>query len=201
MRLLALITSAFLLLPLTAHAAPEIGKPAPEFTASAVDGATVSPSFYKGKIVVLEWTNPDCPFVHKHYDTENMQKLQRYAADKGVVWIAINSGGKGKEGSLDIQQARDYISSNHVGVTHYILDPTGTIGKLYGAKTTPHMFVIDASGNVTYMGAIDDKPTPDPTAVTTANNYVRAAIDSLLAGKPVAVASTQSYGCSVKYGD
>ncbi len=186
---------------MNAEAAPAIGKPAPDFTATAVDGDSVTLSEYKGKIVVLEWNNPGCPFVHKHYDSGNMQKLQSYAVGKGVVWLTINSSASGKQGHMDNALAKDYIDKEKLTATHYILDPAGKIGKLYGAKTTPHMFVIDAKGNVAYMGAIDDNPTPDPAAVKDAKNYVRAAIDDLLAGKPVAVASTQSYGCSVKYAD
>ena len=181
------------------QAAPEIGKPAPLFSAKSIADMPVNPSFYKGKIVVLEWNNPDCPFVHKHYDTENMQKLQQYAGLKGVVWIAINSSGPGKEGHLDNMQARDYIENNRLTIANYILDSDGTIGKLYGAKTTPHMFVIDQKGNLAYSGAIDDKPTPDPDTVKGARNYVREAIDALVANKPVAVKTTQSYGCFVKY--
>jgi peroxiredoxin len=199
---LALVLSYTLLLfPVCAQAAPEIGKPAPDFTATAVDGATVKPSDYPGKIVVMEWNNPLCPFVRKHYDSGSMQKLQAYAREQNVVWLAVNSGGPGKQGNMDTQQAKDYIAHNHLTVTHYILDPKGAIGRLYGAKATPHMFIIDTRGNIAYMGAIDDRPTPDPASLSDANNYVRAAVDSLGAGKSVAVASTQAYGCSVKYGD
>jgi len=201
--ILALLSSAILLLPISAHAAAVVGKPAPQFKTTATDDAPIKPSFYsdKGQILVLEWTNPDCPFVHKHYDSDNMQELQLYAVRKNVVWLTINSSAPGKEGHLDALQVRNYIENNKVGSSHYILDPTGAIGKLYGAKTTPHMFVIDQKGVVAYMGAIDDKPTPNPATLKDARNYVREAIDSLLAGKPVAVKSTQSYGCSVKYGD
>ena len=195
------LSALFLLAPLNANAAPAIGQPAPDFTAMAVDGAKVKPSDYVGKVVVVEWNNPGCPFVHKHYDGGNMQALQAYATGKGVVWLAINSGGPGREGNMTNAEAKEFISAQKLVVTHYILDPEGNIGRLYGAKSTPHMFVIDAKGNIAYMGAIDDKPTPDPQSLKGADNYVRDAIDALLAGKPVAVASTQSYGCSVKYAE
>jgi alkyl hydroperoxide reductase subunit AhpC len=137
-----------MLLPVTAYAAPEIGKPAPDFTATAIDGKSVNPSDYKGKIVVMEWNNPGCPFVHKHYDSGNMQKLQSYAQSKGAVWLTVNSAGKGREGSMTQEQATAYLQTNHAAPTHYINDNDGSIGKLYGAKTTPHMFIIDASGNI-----------------------------------------------------
>jgi alkyl hydroperoxide reductase subunit AhpC len=194
-----LLFALCLLLPVAAYAAPTIGQPAPDFTATAVDGKTVKLTDYKGSIVVLEWNNPDCPFVHKHYDSGNMQSTQSYAKSKNVIWLSINSGAPGKEGNITAAQAIDYIAKNKAMPTHYILDPSGTIGKLYGAKSTPHMFVIDAKGNLAYMGAIDNKATADSADIAKATNYVKAAIASLIAGKPVAMASTQSYGCSVKY--
>lgn len=197
-RLLCLLMLA---MPCSAFAAADIGKPAPDFTAAAIDDSLIHLADLKGKIVVLEWNNPGCPFVHKHYDSGNMQKLQAYAKSKGVVWLTVNSGAQGREGNMDTTQAKAYVAENKAVPTHYILDPEGEIGHLYGAKATPHMFVIDAKGTVAYAGAIDDKPTPDPTSLLGAHNYVRAAIDQLLAGKPVATSSTQAYGCSVKYSD
>src|SRR5271156_4983868 len=164
-RLHIILSTLFLIIPLSANAAPEIGKPAPDFTATAVDGATVKPSDYVGKVVVLEWNNPGCPFVHKHYDGGNMQKLQAYAADKGVVWLTVNSSAPGKQGHMDNALAKDYIDKDNLASAHYILDPEGKIGRMYGAKTTPHMFVIDAKGNIAYMGAIDDQPTPDASTI------------------------------------
>jgi len=194
-----LLFALCLLLPAAAYADATIGQPAPDFTATAVDGKTVKLSDYKGSIVVLEWNNPDCPFVHKHYDSGNMQSVQSYAKSKNVTWLTINSGAPGREGNITDAQATDYIAHNKAMPTHYILDPSGAIGKLYGAKSTPHMFVIDAKGNLAYMGAIDNKATADSADIAKATNYVKAAIASLIAGKPVATASTQSYGCSVKY--
>jgi len=192
---------ALFLVPSAAGALPEIGKAAPDFAAKDITGADVNLAKYKGKIVVLEWNNPLCPFVKKHYNSNNMQTLQSESQDKGVVWIAVNSGGAGKEGAMTAEEAKEYVSYKKLSVSHYLLDPEGKIGHLYGAKTTPHMFVIDAAGKVAYMGAIDDKPTPDPAAIDGAKNYVREAIRSLQAGKPVATSSTQAYGCSVKYAD
>jgi peroxiredoxin len=189
---------AFSALPL--HAA-ETGKPAPAFEVKDIDGKDQSLAQYKGKIVVLEWTNPDCPFVRKHYGAHNMQALQEWALGKGVIWLSINSGGVGKEGYMDAAAAKAKIAETGAHETAYILDPEGTLGKLYGAKATPHMFVIDADGTLAYAGAIDDKPTPDPEDIKTADNYVRDAINALLAGKQVAVAQTRAYGCSVKYKD
>ncbi|MEI7668558.1 MAG: thioredoxin family protein [Pseudomonadota bacterium] len=196
------LLSALLFLPtLNSYAATEIGKPAPDFTATAIDGATVKPSDYLGKIVVMEWNNPGCPFVHKHYDSGSMQALQEYAAKKGVVWLTINSGAAGKQGNMSVDEAKKYITSQKLSATHYILDPEGKIGKLYGAKTTPQMFVIDAKGDIAYKGAIDDKSDTEIESIKGANNYVRYAIDSLLAGKAVEISLTKSYGCSVKYAE
>ena len=182
-----------------AYATVEIGKPAPDFTVKNIQDKVETLSKYKGKIVVLEWNNPGCPFVHKHYDTRNMQNLQQYAYSKGVVWLTINSSAKDKEGNLDEAGAKSYIVENKGQALAYILDPNGTLGHLYGAKATPHMFVIDPNGILVYEGAIDDKPTPDKADIVGAHNYVKAAIDELLAGKPVSVAQTRAYGCSVKY--
>lgn len=181
--------------------AAEVGKPAPAFDVQDINGKEQSLAQYQGKIVVLEWTNPDCPFVRKHYGSGNMQKLQQYALGKSVIWLSINSGAAGKEGSLDAAGAKAKIASTGAHETAYILDPEGALGKLYGAKATPHMFVIDPKGTLVYAGAIDDKPTPDPDDIKTADNYVKDAIDALLAGQPIKVSQTRAYGCSVKYKD
>lgn len=198
MRILVL-ASLVLFLPVCAQALPEIGRTAPDFTATDIEGKSVKLSDYKGKLVVLEWNNPLCPFVKKHYNANNMQTLQTFAKGKGIMWITINSGGPGKEGNMTADEAKEYVSYKHLNISHYINDPEGTIGKLYGAKTTPHMFVIDAKGTLAYMGAIDDKPDTSPASIPVAQNYVKSALDSLLGGLPVATASTQAYGCSVKY--
>lgn len=180
-------------------AAPVVGQPAPDFTATDIDGKPVKLADLKGKIVVLEWNNPDCPFVVKHYDTKNMQKVQTETTAKDVVWLTINSSAEGQQGSLTAEKATEYVTKSAATPSHYILDPKGEIGTLYQAKTTPHMFVIGKDGVLAYAGAIDDNPTPRHEAVATAKNYVTAAVDALIAGKPVEVATSQPYGCGVKY--
>lgn len=197
----SLFAAALILFSTTALAAPEIGKPAPDFTATDQNGKTVKLSDFKGRVTVLEWNNPECPFVKKHYDSGNMQKLQAYAHDNKVVWLAVNSSAEGKQGNMTMAQAKEHLAQSKSTVDHYLLDPEGKIGMLYEAKTTPHMFVIDKNGNLAYMGAIDDKPSTDAKDIDGATNYVRAALDSLMAGKPVAVADTKAYGCNVKYKD
>lgn len=177
----------------------EVGKPAPEFMTEDIKGEHVMLSSYKGKIVVLEWTNNECPYVRKHYDTGNMQKLQQEATKDGVVWISIVSSAKGKEGNVSPQEAQTIIDKEKAFPTYKILDESGAIGHLYGAKTTPHMFVIDQNGILAYSGAIDDNESFKPATVTGAKNYVREAIDALKAGKPVPTSQTQPYGCGVKY--
>ena len=181
--------------------AAEVGHPAPAFKVDDIAGKEQSLDKYKGKIVVLEWTNPECPFVKKHYGAGNMQTLQQYATAKGVVWISVNSSAKGKEGYLDAAAAKANGAEVKSHPTAYIIDPEGTLGKLYGAKATPHMFVIDAEGILAYEGAIDDKPTPDAADIKAAKNYVKDAVDALLAGKKPEVDQTRAYGCSVKYND
>lgn len=173
--------------------------PAPDFQVTDISGAPQSINQYKGKIVVLEWTNPECPFVKKHYGSGNMQQLQKYAVSKNIVWLSINSSAPGKEGNMDNAQAQANVAQAGAHPTAYILDPSGKIGQLYGAKTTPHMFVIDARGVLVYQGAIDDIASTEQDDIKKAHNYVKIAIDDLLAGKPIATASTRAYGCSVKY--
>lgn len=182
-----------------AVAKPEIGKPAPDFAAKDIDGKEQKLSAYKGKIVVLEWNNPECPFVKKHYDSGNMQGLQHYAKGKGVVWLAVNSGAPGKQGNMDNAKAHEVLKERKSEVTAYIPDPDGTIGHLYDAKTTPHMFVVDKNGDLAYAGAIDDKPGVKQEEINGAKNYVKEAVDALAAGNPVKTASTTAYGCQVKY--
>lgn len=186
--------------PASGANAPVVGQPAPDFTGTDATGKTVKLSDLKGKIVVLEWHNPECPFVVKHYDSQNMQKLQSAAAQKpDLVWLSINSGAAGLQGHLTGAQASEYLTAQQAKPAHYILDAKGEIGQLYQAKTTPHMFVIDKEGVLAYAGAIDDKPTPRQTDIEGAKNYVTAAIEALEAGKKVEVATTQPYGCGVKY--
>lgn len=182
-----------------ALAAPEVGKPAPDFAGTDTQGVTHKLSDFKGKNVVLEWTNPGCPFVVKHYDSKNMQKLQEKYTAQDVVWLSINSSAVGKEGNMTPEESNQYITEKGAKATARIIDADGTIGKLYDAKTTPHMFVIDKEGTLVYMGAIDSDSSFKPESIPGATNYVAAALDSLSAGKPVEVASTKPYGCGVKY--
>jgi hypothetical protein len=176
-----------------------VGQAAPNFTLTGGDGKDHSLADFKGKYVVLEWTNPDCPFVHKFYDSGTMQKLQTEETAKGVVWLRINSSAEGKEGYQTVADIAPYVAANHVAATETLLDPTGQVGHTYGARTTPHMFVINPKGELIYAGGIDDKPSADPDDIATAKNYVKAALDEAMAGKPVSVATAQPYGCSVKY--
>lgn len=182
-----------------AMAAAEAGSPAPDFTATDINGEEFSLSALKGKTVVLEWTNHQCPFVVKHYETGNMQKVQKAATDQGVVWVSIVSSAEGRQGHVSAEEAKAITKEAGAHPTHKILDASGEIGQAYGAKTTPHMFVINAAGNIAYAGAIDDNPSPRHKTVEGAKNYVLAALDDLKNGRDVETASTQSYGCAVKY--
>lgn len=196
---LAALAAFALTAAMPAQAAPEIGKAAPEFTGTDTNGKEVKLSDFKGKIVVLEWTNPECPYVVKHYDSKNMQKLQEEATAKGIVWLSISSSAEGKQGNQTGEAANAYIAEKGAKATARILDPKGEIGKAYDAKTTPHMFVIDKEGVLVYNGAIDDNDSFKPEDAATANNYVTAALNALEAGKPVETSQTKPYGCSVKY--
>ena len=177
-----------------------IGQPAPDFSVTDASGKTQSLSAYKGKTVVLEWNNPQCPFVRKHYAAGNMQKQQEEAAAAGVVWLTVNSNAKGKEGYVDAEGAKEFLEKNGAHPTAYLLDSEGSVGKLYGARTTPHMFVIDDKGKLRYMGGIDSIASTDPEDIGKATQYVRQALAELAAGKPVSVSTSEPYGCSVKYG-
>ncbi len=178
----------------------EIGKPAPDFTATDINGKTVKLSDYKGKIVVLESYNSDCPFCNNHYKTGAMQGLQSDLAAKGVVWLIVNSVNPKHPSYRTPEQAKKEWADKKIIATAWIDDSSGAVGHLYGMKTTPDMYVIDKNGVLVYDGAIDNKPDPihDPK---TAHNYVREAVDDLLAGKPIEVSQTKPYGCSVKYAD
>ncbi len=188
-----------LMLALPVYAAPEVGKPAPDFKATDIDGKEFSLSALKGKKVVLEWTNHQCPFVVKHYGSGNMQATQKAATDKGVVWVSIVSSGEGNQGYVSASEARSIVEEQNSSPSVKILDPSGEIGHLYDARTTPHMFVIDEEGKLVYAGAIDNNSSPNPDTIEGATNYVLAALDDLEAGRPVAVSNTQPYGCGVKY--
>jgi peroxiredoxin len=176
-----------------------VGKAAPNFTLTGSDDKPHSLSNYTGKYVVLEWTNPDCPFVHKFYDSGTMQALQKQWTGKGVVWLRINSGAPGKEGFQDVTTLAAYEKENHVAATESLLDPDGQVGHAYGARTTPHMFVIDPKGTLIYAGGIDDHASPQPESLVGATNYVSQALDEAMAGKAVSVPTARPYGCGVKY--
>jgi len=179
--------------------ASEASQPSQDFTLKDTLGVDHALSAFKGKFVVLEWTNYDCPFVKKHYDSGNVQKLQKTYTEKGVVWLTINSSAPGKQGNYPPEKWNEMIKEKGSAATAVLLDPDGKVGKAYGAKTTPHMFVINPEGVVIYKGAIDDKPSVDPGSLKDAKNYVEAALDAAMAGKPVETPATQAYGCSVKY--
>jgi len=179
-------------------APPAIGAAAPEFQAVTADGQTVALSQLRGKVVVLEWTNHDCPFVRKHYNGDNMQALQREAKDQGVVWLTVASSPPGEQGHVTPAQANDLTQKRRAAPAHVLLDPKGTVGRAYGAQVTPHMYVIDAKGVLQYMGAIDDKPSANPETLKTATNLVRPAVAAVLAGQPVATPVTRAYGCTIK---
>lgn len=189
-----------LVLTIGLHAAAVVGQPAPEFTLADIKGTPHTLSELKGKTVVLEWVNPQCPFVMKHYDKSgNIPALQKAATADGVVWLSINSGASGKQGDFDAAQVTAWSTKTGAAPTAYLRDSDGKVGKLYGAKTTPHIFVITADGKLAYNGAIDSINSADPADIAKAENYVTAALAAVKAGKSVTTSSTQPYGCSVKY--
>jgi peroxiredoxin len=181
------------------QAAAVVSEPAPDFRLTDSNGTPHSLGALKGKFVVLEWVNFDCPFVAKHYGTGNMQRLQKAYAGRGVVWLSVNSSAPGKQGNFPAARVNALLKEKGAAPTAYLIDADGTAGRAYGAKTTPHMFVIDPQGTVVYAGGIDDMPSTDAADVATAKNFVAAALDEALAGKPVTTASSAPYGCSVKY--
>ena len=180
-------------------AAVKPGAPAPAFTAPDISGRMVNLGQYAGQIVILEWTNDGCPFVQKHYDSANMQTLQRRYTREGNIWLTIASSAPGEEGYVTPSAAQADLARWQAAPTDYLLDPDGMVGHLYDARATPHMVVIDRGGRIAYMGAIDDTPSTRLADVKTAKNYLVAALDEIAAGKPVTVASTRAYGCSIKY--
>lgn len=199
--LLIAVVAAVALTASVVRAAVEVGKPAPEFTLVDIQGRTHKLSDYKGKVVVLEWVNPECPFVVKHYNSGNMQDTQKTAAAHGAVWLAINSAGyAGAQGDFNEAAAAAWQKKVGTVTTAYFRDRTSQIGRLYGATATPHMFVIKADGVLAYKGAIDSIPSASERDIPKATNYVKAALESLKAGQPIAKPVTQAYGCSMKFG-
>lgn len=196
---LALALSVITVTGLHAADSPAVGSDAPDFSLPDTAGKTQTLSAYRGKYVVLEWFNPECPFVKKHYGSGNMQKLQGEYTGKGVVWLSIDSNAPGYEGNLSPEQAQKVMHDWKTKQTALLLDPDGKVGKSYGARNTPHMFVINPDGKVVYEGAIDSKATPNPNDIASSTNYVKVALDESMSGKPVSTANTRPYGCSVKY--
>jgi len=196
-----LLGGAVLALAPSAFAAADLGKAAPTFSATDSNGKAWSLAELKGKVVVLETTNHDCPYVRKHYNSTNMQTQQREAATKGVVWLTVASSAKGEEGFVTAPQANELTRTRNAAPAAFLLDPQSRIARAYGATVTPHMYVIDAAGTLVYKGGIDSIPSSSPSDIPKAKQYVRVALDEVLAGKPVTDASTRPYGCSLKYGN
>ncbi|MFD1786375.1 thioredoxin family protein [Sphingomonas floccifaciens] len=192
-------TALVLAAPVTAQ--QTTGAPAGNFKLTDMTGKTVSLSDYRGKTVVIEWNNPGCPFVQKHYNSGNMQTTQGAAKGMGAVWLTVNSGAPGKQGYMTGAEAQAFVKTSKAVPTAYLLDPKGVVGKGYGAKTTPHLYIVDPAGKLVYQGGIDDKPTANAADIAGARNHVTAALGEMKAGKPVSVAETRPYGCSVKYAD
>jgi hypothetical protein len=182
-----------------AEAAVQTGRPAPDFTATDSKGAAHALAGYRGKTVILEWTNHECPYTVKHYATGNMQALQAAATGSGAIWLTVVSSRPGQQGHVEAAEADRLTASRKAQPSAVLLDPKGQLGRLYDARTTPHMFVVNGEGMLVYMGAIDDRPTASPSSIKGARNYVREALDALAASRAVPVASTRPYGCSVKY--
>lgn len=202
-KLLTALFFAAMMATSAAYADVQIGKPAPDITFKDIKGVERSIKGLQGQTVVLEWTNPGCPFVHKFYDSGMMQKFQQTQyKNLPITWIAINSGGEGKEGYFATDaEAQKWVDKEKFAGAGYVRDPSGAFGKLYGAKTSPHMFVISAKGDVVYQGAIDNLPSPDPLDIAKADNFVLKTLQGLAEGRTPEQTSTQPYGCSVKYKD
>lgn len=194
-----LLAFVFALLLATRVYAVRVGDPAPDFSAVDSNGQSHSLSEYKGKYVVLEWHNNGCPFTRKHYESGNMQNLQKEWTERGVVWFTVISSAPGAQGYVTAAEENAYLQRMQAAPTAALLDPQGTLGHLYDAKTTPEVFIITPDGRLAYQGAIDDHPTTDAGDVASAKNYVSAALEELMSGRPVAEANTRPYGCSVKY--
>ena len=198
-KLILTAIGAFIAGTIYASDVPPVGMAAPEFSLPDSNGKTHSLSEYKGKYVVLEWFNPECPFVKKHYGSDNMQKLQAEYTAKGVVWLTIDSNAAGTEGNITGDQANKIMTSWKTKQTALLLDPESKVARVYGAKNTPDMIVINPEGKIVYEGAIDSKASPNPADIPSSTNYVKNALDESLAGKPVSNPTTKPYGCSVKY--
>jgi len=195
----AIVAVMAVTIALTAAKAARVGERAPDFTATDSNGKTQKLGDYAGKFVVLEWTNRGCPYTQKQYNSGNMQRLQKEWTAKGVIWLTVISSAQGKQGYVTAPEENSYVKQANASPTAVILDPDGSLGHLYDAKTTPHMFIINPQGMLIYNGAIDDKPTTDTADINGAKNYVSVALDEAMAGKPVTISTSRPYGCSVKY--
>jgi peroxiredoxin len=195
----SLLCGAALLSAGASMAQAVVGQTAPAFSATDTSGKTVALADFKGKYVVLEWTNPGCPFVQKHYNSGNMPATQKEATAKGAVWLAVNTTAKEAGDYMAPAELQAWVKSKNAAPTAMLMDADAKVGRAYGARTTPHMYVIDPQGKLIYAGAIDSKPSADPADIKTATNYVTQALGEAMAGKPVSRATTQAYGCSVKY--
>jgi peroxiredoxin len=184
-----------------AQAEPVVGQPAPVFSGAAAEVGTVNLADLLGKTVILEWTNNECPFVRKHYESGNIPKLQKQAASQGIVWLQVISSAPGKQGYIDAQTAKKLNQERGATPANVIFDASGAIGKLYAATNTPHLFIIDSKGVLLYKGGIDSIPSTDKDDVASAENYISSALQELAAGKPISKAVTKPYGCSIKYAD
>lgn len=182
-----------------AQPSAQVGQPAPAFSATDTRGQAVSLADFKGKYVVLEWVNPGCPFVQKHYDSGNLPATQKSAAGKGVVWLAVNSTARNASDYKEPQALENWMRSKGAAPTATLMDADGKLGRAYGARTTPHLYVVDPQGKLIYAGAVDSKPTANPADIATATNYVNQALGEAMAGQSVSRPQTQAYGCSVKY--
>jgi peroxiredoxin len=199
MKLASLLIAAIAIATSTVHAAPVPGQPAPAFRGADVNGKPVSLADFRGKTVVLEWNNPNCPFVQKHYTGGNMQSLQQKNTAAGVVWIAINSTAESHSDYMPPAKLAAWFGEQKAAPTAIVMDPKGDIGRAYGAKVTPHMYVIDAKGTLVYAGAIDDKRSANPADIKSATNHVAVALGEVAAGKAVTISATSAYGCTIKY--
>lgn len=196
---LCILPALAALAPIPARADVSVGRPAPDFSLTDIAGQVRRLADYRGKVVVLEWTNPECPIVRKHYLSGNMPALQKSAEAEGVVWLSINSGHTGSDGDFEPARAEAWLKSTGATPTAYMRDQDGRVGRLYGAKATPDMYVISADGTLVYSGAIDSIASADQADIARATNYVKAALDSIRQGSPVAVPTSRPYGCSIKY--
>lgn len=196
----ALMAATLATSPLLAYAAASLDQPAPDFTAQGADGKPVKLSELRGKTVVLEWTNHDCPFVRKHYESGNIPGLQKEATAKGVVWLQVISSAPGQQGHVDGKTAQQLNQKRGATPTATVLDPDGKVGRLYEARTSPHLYIVNAQGVLVYKGGIDSIPSNKTEDIAKADNYVRLALADVAAGRKVAQANTRPYGCSIKYG-